>query len=148
MNRGLCLFCVEAFFIVLLLPPWRQHCVRCWLHSQGIVLTAAFFYGLERQFPSPSFPVPSFLSSSLPHFSTFSFFFSASDPPEVTSSERTVHAWPGGRADLTCIVKAEPRATVCQSEASYAIMLGFHWPFRATRRNKSREVGTLLLPSP
>jgi hypothetical protein len=30
----------------------------------------------------------------------------------VTSSERTVHAWPGGKADLTCIVKAEPRATV------------------------------------
>ena len=33
-------------------------------------------------------------------------------PPEVTSAERTVHAWPGGRADLTCIVRAEPRATV------------------------------------
>ena len=37
-----------------------------------------------------------------------------SDPPEVTSSQRTVHAWPGGNAHLTCIVRAEPRATVSE----------------------------------
>ena len=36
----------------------------------------------------------------------------AADPPEVTSSQRMVHAWPGGRADLTCIIKAQPRAIV------------------------------------
>lgn len=33
-------------------------------------------------------------------------------PPEVSSAERTVYSGPGGRADLTCVVKAEPRANV------------------------------------
>jgi len=40
--------------------------------------------------------------------------FDLADPPEVTSSERTVHAWPGGNAHLTCIVRASPRAVVSE----------------------------------
>ena len=44
-------------------------------------------------------------------------------PPEVTSAERTVHAWPGGRADLTCIVRAEPRATVCTLVHSFSVIV-------------------------
>ena len=39
------------------------------------------------------------------------------DPPEVTSSERVVHAWPGGGATLTCIIRAEPRALVSFSQS-------------------------------
>ena len=35
-----------------------------------------------------------------------------SDPPEVSAAERAVYPGLRGKADLTCIVKAEPRANV------------------------------------
>ena len=35
-----------------------------------------------------------------------------SDPPEVSAAERAVYSGLRGKADLTCIVKAEPRANV------------------------------------
>ena len=35
-----------------------------------------------------------------------------SDPPEVSAAERAVYPGIRGKADLTCIVKAEPRANV------------------------------------
>ena len=34
------------------------------------------------------------------------------DPPEVSAAERAVYPGLRGKADLTCIVKAEPRANV------------------------------------
>ena len=34
------------------------------------------------------------------------------DPPEVSAAERAVYSGLRGKADLTCIVKAEPRANV------------------------------------
>lgn len=39
-------------------------------------------------------------------------FFFFPDPPEVAASERTVNAWPGGKAILTCMAKAEPKPRV------------------------------------
>jgi len=33
-------------------------------------------------------------------------------PPEISSGDRTVYSGPGGKADLKCTVKAEPRANV------------------------------------
>ena len=40
----------------------------------------------------------------------------ATDPPEVSAAERAVYSGPRGKADLTCIVKAEPRANVSEDE--------------------------------
>ena len=54
----------------------------------------------------PCFVAPSYVSN------LNIFAVRHTDPPEVTSSVRTVHAWPGGKADLTCIVRAEPKASV------------------------------------
>ena len=38
-----------------------------------------------------------------------------SDPPEVSAAERTVYSGPHGKADLTCIVKAQPKANVSRN---------------------------------
>ena len=42
-----------------------------------------------------------------------------SDPPEVSAAERAVYSGLRGKADLTCIVKAEPRANVSINKNSF-----------------------------
>ena len=49
-----------------------------------------------------------------------------SDPPEVSAAERAVYSGLRGKADLTCIVKAEPRANVSIYKNLYIKQLSTH----------------------
>ena len=82
------------------------------MSADQIELNVLCKYTMRVFYPILIIPVSHFSNLAYLWYKSTRLTVHFSDPPEVSAAERAVYSGLRGKADLTCIVKAEPRANV------------------------------------